>query len=110
MPDERYPRYRRAADWIERYVFPGCLIPSRSALTSAMTAASTLSVRSVDEIGAHYGETLSRWRSRFWDAIDDVRALGYDERFVRTWDFYLGSCEAAFRTGWLDDAQLVLSR
>ncbi len=110
VPDERYPRYRRAADWIERYVFPGCLIPSRSALTSAMTGASTLSVRSVDEIGEHYAETLSRWRARFWDAIDDVRALGYDERFVRTWDFYLGSCEAAFRTGWLDDAQLVLAR
>ena len=67
-------------------------------------------MRSVEEIGEHYGETLERWRTQFWDAIDDVRALGYDERFVRTWDFYLGSCEAAFRTGWLNDAQLVLTR
>jgi len=110
VPDDRYYRYRRSADWIERYVFPGCLIPSLTALTSSMAGASQLTVRSVDEIGEHYGKTLSRWRSSFWDAIDDVRALGYDDRFVRTWDFYLGSCEAAFRTGWLNDAQLVLAR
>ncbi|MDQ3379934.1 MAG: cyclopropane-fatty-acyl-phospholipid synthase family protein [Actinomycetota bacterium] len=110
VPDDRYERYRRSADWIERYVFPGCLIPSLAALESSMAGGSQLSVRSAEEIGENYGETLSRWRSRFWDAIDDVRALGYDERFVRTWDFYLGSCEAAFRTGWLHDAQLVLTR
>lgn len=110
VPEDRYERYRRSADWIERYVFPGCLIPSLGALESALASGSQLGVRSVDHIGQHYGETLSRWRARFWEAIDDVRALGYDERFVRTWDFYLGSCEAAFRTGWLNDAQLVLTR
>ncbi len=75
-----------------------------------MAGASQLTVHSVEEIGEHYGETLKRWRSHFWETIDEVRALGYDERFVRTWDFYLGSCEAAFRTGWLHDAQLVLTR
>jgi len=110
VPDERYERYRRSADWIERYVFPGCLIPSLAALRGAMARGSQLTVSSVDEIGEHYGETLGRWRSQFWDAIDDVRALGYDDRFVRTWDFYLGSCEAAFRTGWLNDSQIVLTR
>ncbi|MEX0850745.1 MAG: cyclopropane-fatty-acyl-phospholipid synthase family protein, partial [Gaiellaceae bacterium] len=110
VPDHRFERYRRSPDWIERYVFPGCLIPSLAALTSAMASTSQLTVHSVDEIGAHYAETLRRWRSRFWDAIDDVRALGYDERFVRTWDFYLASCEAAFETRWLRDAQLVLTR
>ncbi|MBA2424441.1 MAG: class I SAM-dependent methyltransferase [Actinobacteria bacterium] len=110
VPDHRYARYRRSADWIERYVFPGCLIPSFTALTGVMAHESRLSMRSVEEIGEHYGETLKRWRSHFWETIDEVRALGYDERFVRTWDFYLGSCEAAFRTGWLHDAQLVLTR
>ncbi|MGI8479500.1 MAG: class I SAM-dependent methyltransferase [Gaiellaceae bacterium] len=110
VPDHRFRRYRRSADWIERYVFPGCLIPSFAALTGAMAHGSQLNVHSVEEIGEHYGKTLKRWRSRFWEGIDDVRALGYDERFVRTWDFYLGSCEAAFRTGWLRDAQLVLTR
>jgi len=110
VPDDRYERYRRSADWIERYVFPGCLIPSLGALTSATAASSDLAIHSLEEIGAHYATTLGRWRSRFWGAIDDVRALGYDERFVRTWDFYLAACEAAFETRWLRNAQLVLTR
>ncbi|MBA3434329.1 MAG: class I SAM-dependent methyltransferase [Actinobacteria bacterium] len=110
VPDDRYERYRSSADWIERYVFPGCLIPSLGALTKATASASELSIRSLDEVGEHYAATLRSWRLRFWDAIDDVRALGYDERFVRTWDFYLAACEAAFATRWLRDAQLVLTR
>jgi cyclopropane-fatty-acyl-phospholipid synthase len=110
MPEHRYDRYRRAADWIERYVFPGALIPSLGALTDAMGRSSTLSVASVEEIGVHYAETLARWRERFWRGIAQMRALGYDQRFVRTWDFYLASCEAAFRTRRLRDAQIVLTR
>ena len=57
-----------------------------------------------------YAETLRRWRERFHASLGEVRALGYDGRFVRTWDFYLASCEALFRTGHLRDAQLVLAR
>ena len=110
VPDERYPRYRRSPDWIERHVFPGCLIPSLSALTAAMARASRLTVAGLEEIGDHYAETLRRWRERFHASLDEVRALGYDERFVRTWDFYLAFCEAAFRVRWLRDAQIVLTR
>jgi cyclopropane-fatty-acyl-phospholipid synthase len=110
VPDQRYDRYRRTPDWIERYVFPGCLIPSMTALTGAMTRASRLIVHDVEEIGPHYAETLRRWRERFHGRLDEVRALGYDERFVRTWDFYLAYCEAAFRTRSLRDVQLVLTR
>ncbi len=110
VPDERFPRYRRSPDWIERYVFPGCLIPSLAALTSAMSRASRLHVVGLEEIGSHYAETLRRWRERFRASLDDVRRLGYDERFTRTWDFYLAFCEAAFRTRWLHDAQIVLAR
>ena len=110
MPDERYARYRRSPDWIERYVFPGCLIPSLGALRRAMAEASGLTIRADEEIGAHYAETLRRWRARFHAGLPRVRELGYDDRFVRTWDFYLAFCEAAFRTRWLHDAQLVLAR
>ena len=110
VPDERWPRYRRTPDWIERHVFPGCLIPSLGALRSAIAHASGLQIDGIEEIGPHYAETLRRWRQRFHDTLEDVRALGYDERFVRTWDFYLAFCEAAFRTRWLGDAQLVLRR
>jgi cyclopropane-fatty-acyl-phospholipid synthase len=110
VPDQRWNRYRKTPDWIERYLFPGCLIPSLTALTRAMTESSALTVHGVHEIGHHYAETLRRWRERFHARIDDVRALGYDERFVRTWDFYLGYCEAAFRTRSLRDVQLTLTR
>ncbi len=110
VPDDRWDRYRKAPDWIERYVFPGCLIPSLTALTRAMTRSSRLMVHEVDEIGSHYAETLRRWRMNFHERIDDVRALGYDDRFERTWEFYLAFCEAAFRTRALRDVQLTLTR
>jgi cyclopropane-fatty-acyl-phospholipid synthase len=110
VPDGRFPRYRATPDWIERYVFPGCLIPSVSALTAAMQRSSRLGVYALEEIGPHYAETLRRWRARFRANIGAVRGLGYDERFERTWDFYLAYCEAAFRTRSLRDAQLVLAR
>jgi cyclopropane-fatty-acyl-phospholipid synthase len=67
-------------------------------------------VHEVEEIGEHYAETLRRWRGRFHARVDEVHRLGYDERFMRTWDFYLAYCEAAFRTRSLRDAQLVLAR
>jgi cyclopropane-fatty-acyl-phospholipid synthase len=110
IPDDRWERYRRSPDWIERYVFPGCLIPSLTALTRAMSASSRLMVHEVDEIGHHYAETLHRWRESFRTHIEDVRALGYDHVFERTWDFYLAVCEAGFRTRALRDVQLTLTR
>jgi cyclopropane-fatty-acyl-phospholipid synthase len=107
VPDERWRRYRSSPDWIERYIFPGCLIPSLEALEQAL---GSLRIRHVDELGEHYGETLARWRAAFLGRVDEVRALGFDERFVRTWDFYLASCQALFRAGLLRDAQLVVTR
>ena len=110
VPDQRWERYRRSPDWIERYVFPGCLIPSLESLTRAAASDSRLSIYGVDEIGEHYAETLRRWRANFHERLDDVRRLGYDRRFERTWDFYLAFCEAAFRTRALHDAQLLIGR
>ncbi len=110
VPDKRWNRYRKTPDWIERYVFPGCLIPSLAALTRAMSESSRLEVADLEEIGSHYAETLRRWRNRFLAHLGDVQQLGYDERFRRTWDFYLAYCEAAFRTRSLRDVQLVLAR
>lgn len=110
IPDRRFDRYRRSPDWIERYVFPGCLVPSLGALVDAAARGSRLAVDGIEEIGPHYAETLRRWREAFLARVEDVRRLGYDERFVRTWEFYLASCEAGFRTRMLRDAQIVWSR
>jgi cyclopropane-fatty-acyl-phospholipid synthase len=110
IPDDRFDDYRKSPDWIERYVFPGCLIPSLSALAGAATRASRLMIHEVDEIGASYAETLRRWRANVDEHIVEIRALGYDERFERTWHFYLAFCEAAFRTRAIRDVQLTLTR
>jgi cyclopropane-fatty-acyl-phospholipid synthase len=110
MPDQRYERYRRKDDWIQRYIFPGSLLPSLEALQAAMSRASTLMVVGLAEIGPDYAGTLAAWRERFLANLPAVRALGYDDRFVRTWDFYLASCEALFRTRAIRDMQLVLAR
>ena len=110
IPDQRWPRYRKSPDWIERYIFPGCLIPSLTALTRAATESSRLAITDVHEIGEHYAETLRRWQANLHERRDELRALGYGTAFERTWEFYLAFCEAGFRTRALRDAQLRLTR
>ena len=110
IPDHRFERYRRSEDWIQRYIFPGSLLPSLTAITNAATRSSELQIHGLEEIGVDYADTLKEWRLRFLGNLAAVRALGYDDRFVRIWEFYLASCEAAFRTRSLRDVQLVLTR
>jgi cyclopropane-fatty-acyl-phospholipid synthase len=110
IPDQRFERYRRSDDWIQEYIFPGSLLPSLEAMMRAATRSSALIVHHVEDIGFGYAETLRRWRETFNGNLDRVRALGYDERFIRTWNFYLASCEAAFRTRAIHDYQLVFTR
>ena len=109
IPDERYERYRRHDDWIRRYIFPGSLLPSVEVLERAMEG-TALRLGPVEDIGLNYAPTLQAWRERFTARLDMVRRLGYDDRFVRTWEFYLAYCEAAFRTEYLRDVQLELAR
>jgi cyclopropane-fatty-acyl-phospholipid synthase len=109
IPDERFERYRRTPDWIQEYVFPGSLIPSLEAVSRAV-ARSSLMIVGVEEIGIGYADTLKAWRENVELRVDAVRALGYDERFLRIWRFYLSYCEAAFRVRALRDVQLVLTR
>ncbi len=110
IPDARYERYRRHDDWIRRYIFPGSLLPSVEVLQRTTARVSRLQLAGLEEIGPHYAPTLQAWRERFLARLDDVRRLGYDDRFVRTWEFYLAYCEAAFRTRALRDVQLLLDR
>ena len=75
-----------------------------------MTEGSPLTLTHVEEFGVRLCADARRWRATFHDRLDEVRALGYDDHFVRTWDLYLACCEAGFRTQALRDAQLVLER
>jgi cyclopropane-fatty-acyl-phospholipid synthase len=109
MPEERFDAYRRRVDWMQTYVFPGSLIPSLRAIRGAAAAAG-LQIASADDIGPDYARTLAAWRSRFLAQLPAVRALGFDDPFVRTWLLYLAFSEAAFAERSLADHQLVLER
>jgi cyclopropane-fatty-acyl-phospholipid synthase len=110
IPEQRYDSYKRRPDFIQRYIFPGGHLPSLEAMSGTMGRASELYVDDVENIGMHYAETLRRWRERFLDRADEVRELGFDEPFVRMWEFYLAYCEAAFLARYINDLQLVLTR
>jgi len=110
IPDQEYDRYRRGMDWIRKYIFPGGHLPSLGAIQGSIARRTSFVVEHLEDIGTHYAATLRCWRARFWRRIDDVRGLGFDDRFIRTWDFYLATCEAAFADRKLGTLQLVLSR
>lgn len=108
--DERYfESYRKGADFIQKYVFPGGMLPSKRAL-EAEVARAGLTWRGNDTFGLDYARTLARWRDRFVMAWDDIKLLGFDERFKRLWTYYLSYCEAGFRAGSIDVTQIALAR
>jgi cyclopropane-fatty-acyl-phospholipid synthase len=96
--DDLFERYVKSTDFIQQYIFPGGLLPSPSAFRAAAARAGLQVVNELD-FGLDYAETLKRWRASFLGAETRVRRLGFDTRFMRIWEFYLGYCEAAFATG-----------
>lgn len=110
VPDQRLERYRRGTDWIREYIFPGAFCPPLASMVDAMRTSSELQVEGIENIGIHYADTLRLWRERFMANADRVRDLGFTDEFIRTWEFYLGFCEAGFRTRALGDLQMVISR
>jgi cyclopropane-fatty-acyl-phospholipid synthase len=107
--DDLFERYARSADFIQRYVFPGGMLPS-IALFEQHARAAGLRVVERFAFGLDYAETLRRWRHAFLARLDEVRHQGFDERFVRLWEFYLAYCEAAFDAGNTDVIQFTLRR
>ncbi len=104
-----FPRYRRGADFIQKYVFPGGMLPSAAALRREGERAG-LAWIDADRFGSHYAETLATWRRRFHAAWDRIAALGFDERFKRLWTYYLAYCEGGFRAGNIDVRQVAFSK
>lgn len=110
MPEQRYARALRNVDFIQRYIFPGSFIPSFGAMLEAVRRESDFTLTHVEDAGFHYARTLRDWRSRFMAAGDRIRAQGYDERFMRLWDFYFAYCEAGFAERAIGVAQIVLAK
>lgn len=108
IADELFDHYRRDVDFIQRYVFPGGMLPSPQ-MFHAQSARAGLTVLADHDFGLDYARTLGEWLARFNARLDAVRALGFDERFVRLWQFYLAYCEAGFRARSTDVHQYVLA-
>jgi len=110
MLDQIYPMYINEVDFIKQYIFPGCCIPSVTALLNAMTTKSRFVAQHIENIGPNYAKTLAEWRKNFTTNIEAISALGYDEKFQRMWMFYLTYCEASFALNHLGLHQMVLKR
>jgi cyclopropane-fatty-acyl-phospholipid synthase len=108
VPDWRFERYRRRPDWIQQTIFPGSLLPSLEAIARSV-ARTRLQINGVEEIGFGYARTLREWHQNVNENVEQIRALGYDERFLRIWSFYLSYCEAGFAIRSLRNMQIVLS-
>jgi cyclopropane-fatty-acyl-phospholipid synthase len=95
-PDSRYRELRRGVDFIQKHIFPGSLLLSVNRLNGLLAAAGGFVLHELDDFGPDYARTLQHWRSAFNTRLARVRALGFDERFIRKWTYYLCYCEAAF--------------
>lgn len=109
MPDRAYLRYRKTPDFINRYIFPGGCCPSLGALATA-AGTTDLELVHLEELSSHYVRTLQEWRRAFHAHLAEVRALGYDERFLRMWDYYLAYCEGGFAERFTGLVQLLYAR
>jgi len=110
IEDHRYHQALRAVDFIKRHVFPGSFIPSIAAMLAAKTRVSDLALVGLEDFGISYARTLAAWRQRFVSRRGEVRALGFDERFIRLWDFYLAYCEGGFRERSIGVSHLVFAK
>jgi len=109
IADEAFDEYRSTADFIQRYIFPGGMLPSPTALREQISKAG-LTLTGNREFGLDYARTLRLWQERFADAWPKVAPLGFDDRFKRLWHFYLAYCEAGFRSANTDVTQVTLAR
>lgn len=107
MDDGYFDEYRRNPEFIQRYIFPGGMLPGLSVFKQAVTAAS-LAITDHFTFGPSYGETLRRWDTAFQNAWPEIKALGFDDRFYRMWRYYLCYCEVGFDTGRIDVAHFTL--
>ncbi len=109
VDDKRWHIYKRGVDFIQKYIFPGGMLPSPTVLKSEVLKAG-LSLKGSIEFGASYDQTLRRWHQSFNEKWDDVAALGFDDRFRRMWNFYLTSCASTFWSGNCDVTQITITR
>ena len=110
MAHDRMLATRHTYTWIHKYIFPGGLLPSVTAIENSLASSTRLRITAREDLGAHYADTLKIWRDRFCAHAEEVGRLGFDEVFHRMWTFYLSYSEAGFRSGYIGVSQLTLGR
>ena len=108
--DQFYEQAVRSVDFIKRYIFPGCFIPSVQVLVGAAARASDLKLMHLEDIGPHYARTLRLWRDALLAKADQVRAQGFPDNFLRMWEYYFAYCEGGFEERQLGDVQMLLTK
>lgn len=109
-PDRQFPILRDGVDFIQKHIFPGSLLMCNARIGEALAACGDLNLFEYEDMAPHYALTLCRWRETFEARLPEVRALGFDDEFIRKWRYYLCYCEAAFGTRHITVAQMVYSR
>ncbi len=109
-PDQRHDEMRRNVDWIQKHIFPGSLLLSLSRVGQAMRRSGDLMLHELQDMGLHYARTLREWWATFNDRRSEILALGFDDRFMRKWNYYLQYCEAAFASRNISVVQAVYTR
>ena len=108
MNERQFQSYQKSPDWIQKYIFPGGELSSVVEIQKSLARSGRYQLHDLREMGIHYAWTLREWRQRFQERIEEVRRLGFDRRFERMWDYYLGYCEGAFLERYIGVVQLLL--
>lgn len=107
IADQRYDEAKRSVDFIQKYIFPGGFIPSVTAMSESVARKTDMRLFHMEDIGQHYAITLRKWRERFFGNIEAIRALGYDEIFIRMWEYYLCYTEGGFEERVIGNAHML---
>ena len=109
-PDSRYDSLRKGVDWIQKHIFPGSLLPSVGRINRAINNTGDLSLMDLKEFGLDYAKTLSIWKDEFFKNITEIKKLGFNDAFIRKWNYYFCYCQAAFEMRNINVMQLVYAR
>ncbi len=110
IQDQRYHSYKNSVDFIQRYIFPGGCLPSNQIIAQHIARDTDMQIVGMDDITFDYARTLASWREHFFARIDDVKAQGFDQRFINMWEYYLCYCEGGFLERAISTAQFVFAK
>ncbi|MEM7420088.1 MAG: cyclopropane-fatty-acyl-phospholipid synthase family protein [Pseudomonadota bacterium] len=110
ITDQRYEQARKSVDFIQRYIFPGGCLPSMAVIANQVADATDMGIIDVEDMSGDYAKTLNHWRVAFEQKLEEVRALGFDDRFIRMWLYYLCYCEGGFMERVINSIQVVCAK